>query len=215
MTCEGNLWRSPKYLWFVFPDFGPFPMCRIDYVARVQGYAALLIIQTGKVVEVVVALAYVLASRFADTRRRRLFVEEVEALGEVLADLADDRPAQPQQEMEKSSRRHHVGEETAESTSSWGGDARNKITNLTNVLSQLDLLCGWARWTTNVGQLWLSVLLNTLLSTGTLWVTVSTHLCPTSSRTSPVNQSCCFLLGKRLSDTFFMVKLIKGQSSIK
>lgn len=117
-------------------------MCRIDYVARVQGYAALLIIQTGKVVEVVVALAYVLASRFADTRRRRLFVEEVEALGEVLADLADDQPAQPQQEMEKSSRRHHVGEETAESTSSWGGDARNKIINLTNVLSQLDLLCG-------------------------------------------------------------------------
>lgn len=113
-------------------------MCRTEYVGGVQGYAALLIIQTGEVVEVVVALAYVLASRFADTRRRSLFVEEGEALGEVLADLADDQPAQPQQEMEESSRRHHVGEETAGSTSSWGGDARNKITNLTNVLSQLD-----------------------------------------------------------------------------
>lgn len=89
-------------------------MCRIEYVGRVQGCAAPLIIQTGEVVEVVVALAYELASRFADTRRWSLFVEEVEALGEVLADLADDQPAQPQQEMEKSSRRHHVGEETAE-----------------------------------------------------------------------------------------------------
>lgn len=89
-------------------------MCRTEYVGGVQGYAALLIIQTGEVVEVVVALAYVPASRFADTRRRSLFVEEVEALGEVLTDLADDQPTQPQQEMEESSRRHHVGEETEE-----------------------------------------------------------------------------------------------------
>lgn len=89
-------------------------MCRIEYVGGVQGYAAPLIIQTGEVVEVVVALAYVLASRLADTRRWSLFVEEAEALGEVLADLAGDQPAQPQQEMEKSSARRHVGEETAE-----------------------------------------------------------------------------------------------------
>lgn len=68
-------------------------MCRTEYVGGVQGYAALLIIQTGEVVEVVVALAYVLVSRFTDTRRRSLFVEEVEALGEVLADLTDDQPA--------------------------------------------------------------------------------------------------------------------------
>lgn len=62
MTWEGNLQRSLKYLRFVLPDSGPLPGCRSEFVGGVNGYAARLIIQTGKVIEVVVALAYVLAS---------------------------------------------------------------------------------------------------------------------------------------------------------
>lgn len=109
---EENLGRSLKYLRFVLPGSGPLPRCRIEYVGGVNGHAALLIIQTGKVVEVVVALAYVLGSWFAETRWWSLFVEESEALGEVLADLSGDQWAQPQQEVEKSSQGHHAGEPT-------------------------------------------------------------------------------------------------------
>lgn len=85
-------------------------MLRTEYVGGVKGYAALLIIQTGKAVVVSVVLAYVLESRFADTHWRSFFVEKVEALGEVLANLADDQLAQPQQEKEENLRRYHAGE---------------------------------------------------------------------------------------------------------
>lgn len=118
MTREENLGRSLKYLRFVLPDSGPLPRCRIEYVGGVSGYAALLVIQTGKVIEVAVPLAYVLASWFAETHWWRLFVEESKALGEVLADLTDDQRARPQQEMEKNSQGHHAGEQSAKSTSS-------------------------------------------------------------------------------------------------
>lgn len=135
MTCEGNFQRSLKYLRFVLPDSGPLPGCMIEFVGGVNGYAARLIIQTGKVIEIAVALAYVLASWFAETRWWGSFVEEFKALGEVLADLTDDQRAQPQQEREKSSQGRHAGEQAAKSTSSWGEDARIKVTNQTNGFS--------------------------------------------------------------------------------
>ena len=55
----------------------------------------LTVIQAGKVVLVLVALAYWLVSRSRNTARWGFIVEEIEALGKVVADLSEDQSAKP------------------------------------------------------------------------------------------------------------------------
>ena len=84
------------YLRFIFPSVnGPFAICRAEYVGGVQRCTVLTVIQAGKVVLVLVALAYWLVSRCRDTGWWGFIVEEIEALGKIVADLSEDQSTKP------------------------------------------------------------------------------------------------------------------------
>lgn len=83
---------APSYLRFIHPNgFGSFTISRTQSVRREQRHSTLTIIQAGKVVLVSIALAYWLISWCADTLWGSFIIEEIRAVGEVLADLANNQ----------------------------------------------------------------------------------------------------------------------------
>lgn len=94
----------PTHLRFIHPGgVGPFAISRTQYVRRVQWYTMLTVIQTGKVVVVPVALADRLVSCCRESLWWSFIIEEIKALGEVVADFTEDQATEPGQEKKQSS----------------------------------------------------------------------------------------------------------------
>lgn len=134
------------YLWFIHPrNFGPLPLCRAQNVAREQRSPVLTVIEAGKAVLVLVALAYRLVLCSLETPRRNFIVEEVRAMGEVLADLSDYKTTKPGQNEEQGC---------------WWGQQRVQVRNPVDQTVQMRWICWREREDLPIGFLSQSSALN-------------------------------------------------------